>query len=288
MTSPHRLRLLGLVLAACALAAAVRPALMAAPGGDVAPTSHAEDAPGALGATSPPTDADAAVADATAADNPPSPPSATDAFLFPVAGGRLTSVIGRFGDPRGGGRRRHLGVDIAAPMGMAVLAPVAGTVERTGSGGAGGRTVWLRESGADRVYYFAHLDAVDVRAGQRVDAGARLGSVGITGNAAGTVPHLHFAVHEGRHVVDPWWFLVAAERLVGHSARVEPLDEPPSMRTRLPGAALRSAPGRGATVAVLPRHQVVTVVARVEGYYRVRYQGREGYVADWLLAAPTP
>jgi murein DD-endopeptidase MepM/ murein hydrolase activator NlpD len=127
-----------------------------------------------------------------------------------------------------------------------------------------------------------------VRAGQRVDAGARLGTVGVTGNAAGTVPHLHFAVHEGQHVVDPWWFLVAAERLAGQPARVEPLDGPPSMHTRLAGAALRSAPGRGATVAVLPRHQAVTVVARVEGYYRVRYQGREGYVADWLLAASAP
>jgi murein DD-endopeptidase MepM/ murein hydrolase activator NlpD len=299
MTTPNRLRLLGLLLAVCALAAAARPALMAAPGDDATPTSHTDDAPAAT--TSPTADADAnataagptTAADAVApavtdAEEPPSPASATDAFLFPVAGGRLSSVIGRYGDPRDGGRRRHLGVDIAAPMGMPVLAPVAGTVERTGSGGAGGRTVWLREAGADRVYYFVHLDAVDVRAGQRVDAGARLGSVGITGNAAGTVPHLHFAVHEGRHVVDPWWFLVAAERLAGHSARVEPLDEPPSMRTRLPGAALRTAPGRGATVAVLPRHQAVTVVSRVEGYYRVRYQGREGYIADWLLAAPTP
>jgi peptidoglycan LD-endopeptidase LytH len=292
VTSSPRLRWFGLVLAVCGLAAAVRPALVPAAGEDGAPTSHAEDDPGApsppdasagnsAAATSPAT----GVATPTETERTPGNAVESHTFVFPVAGARLTSVVGRFGDPRDGGRRRHLGVDIAAPIGMPVLAPVAGTVERTGSGGAGGRTVWLRESGADRVYYFAHLDAVDVRAGQRVDAGARLGTVGTTGNAAGTVPHLHFSVHEGRHVLDPWWFLVAAERMAGNPAEVELLDTPPSMRTRLPGAALRSAPGRGATVAVLPRHQAVAVLARVEGYYRVRYQGREGYVADWLLQA---
>jgi murein DD-endopeptidase MepM/ murein hydrolase activator NlpD len=301
MMRAPRLRWFGLVLAVCALtAAAVGPALVAAPGAAGTPAPQAQDDAGpaarpaaaagnAAPASSPSIDDDAAAATpgAPAADGDMLADAANSyAFLFPVANATLGSVVGRFGDPRDGGRRTHLGVDIAAPVGTPVLAPVAGTVERTGSGGAGGRVIWLREAGADRVYYFAHLNAVDVRAGQRVAAGARLGTVGVTGNAAGTVPHLHFAVYENRSVLDPWWFLAAAERLAGRPAEVERLAAATSMRTRLNGAAVRSAPGRGVTLAVLPRHQAVTVLARVDGHYRVRYRGREGYVADWLLEAP--
>jgi murein DD-endopeptidase MepM/ murein hydrolase activator NlpD len=202
-------------------------------------------------------------------------------FIFPVAGRDASSIISRFGEPRDGGRRRHLGIDIAAPIGTPVLAPVAGMVARVAHGGTGGRAVWLQEAGVQRLYYFAHLDAIHVTRGQRVGAGERLGTVGITGNAAGTVPHLHFAMHEGRDILDPWMFASAALSASADAAVDGKGLE--VMRTRLAGAALRAAPGRGATIAVLRRHETVTVIGVADGSYHVRVRGREGYVADWLL-----
>jgi murein DD-endopeptidase MepM/ murein hydrolase activator NlpD len=253
---------------------------------------HAATEPGApvpasvtdLGA--PPADA-RAPADAETPADPPTPaeapgaesPAATS-FVFPVAGHDRSHVISRFGDPRDGGRRPHLGIDIAAPVGTPVLAPVSGVVERTGRWGAGGRVVWLREAGSDRRYYFAHLDAIGVAPGQRVAAGYPIGTVGTTGNAVGTRPHLHFAVHERRDVLDPWAFVAAAGLGPGHAVSD---DAVVLMRTRLAGAALRSAAGAGHALAVLPRHQQVTVLGRGGGYYRVNYRGRTGYIAEWLL-----
>ena len=50
---------------------------------------------------------------------------------------------------------------------------------------------------------YAHLDAVVVAAGQRVDQGAQLGTVGATGNARGA--HLHFEEKSGRSVIAAWF-----------------------------------------------------------------------------------
>jgi hypothetical protein len=56
---------------------------------------------------------------------------------------------------------------------------------------------------------YAHLARVDVRAGQRVEAGQRIGVVGSTGNATG--PHLHAEVQRaaswasGNHVNPQSW-----------------------------------------------------------------------------------
>jgi len=48
---------------------------------------------------------------------------------------------------------------------------------------------------------YAHLSRIDVRLGQRVDAGSRVGLVGATGNATG--PHLHFEVRLRGAAIDP-------------------------------------------------------------------------------------
>jgi hypothetical protein len=225
------------------------------------------------------TDAEARVTDPA---NQPAPAVDSNvAFSFPVAGHTLGSVISHFGDPRDGGRRPHLGIDIAAPVGTAVVAPVAGTVERVGEYPAGGRVVWLRADSGRLLYYFAHLDTILVRRGQRLRAGETLGTVGQTGNAVGTRPHLHFAVHEGRNILDPWSVLAAAGQGIAGSADTGTAG--PTLRTRMAGAALRTAPGGGRTVAVLPRHQNVIVLDSVAGSVRVRYRNHEGYVAAWLL-----
>jgi murein DD-endopeptidase MepM/ murein hydrolase activator NlpD len=100
------------------------------------------------------------------------------------------SFVNDFGAPRDGGRF-HDGVDLFAPRGAPVVANVAGRVERF-QGSRGGRQYRLRGDDGN-VYVGTHLDAY--AAAGRVRAGTVIGSVGTTGNADGTPPHLHFQVH---------------------------------------------------------------------------------------------
>jgi murein DD-endopeptidase MepM/ murein hydrolase activator NlpD len=66
------------------------------------------------------------------------------------------------------------------------------------------------------LYYYAHLDdwAQGLAPGQEVKAGAALGTVGNTGNARTTPPHLHFGVYRlglfSTRAVDPAPMLVSA------------------------------------------------------------------------------
>lgn len=117
----------------------------------------------------------------------PSPP-----WLCPVQARRVDFTNG-WGQPRPGGRR-HLGIDLFALRGSAVVASVDGIV-RPGSGLRSGLAYHLR--GFDGNNYFgAHLDSVRASAGPVV-RGALIGTVGTTGNARGTTPHLHFEMRPG-------------------------------------------------------------------------------------------
>lgn len=103
--------------------------------------------------------------------------------------------IDSWGFPRSGGRS-HEGVDIFATRGTPLYAVADGTVRRLGHGGLGGLSVHLLDDAGTR-YYYAHLDTITVEAGQRVEAGQVVGTVGNTGNARTTPAHLHWQVHPG-------------------------------------------------------------------------------------------
>lgn len=134
--------------------------------------------------------ADQVLAYANALSGSPVGPGA--GWLCPVAG--PTSFTDTWGAPRSGGRR-HQGVDMFAATGTPVVAPVGGEVEHYVDelGGLSFR-LW----GADGNFYFGtHLSAAG-RVTGAVGAGTVVGSVGASGNAVGTSPHLHFEVHPGR------------------------------------------------------------------------------------------
>jgi murein DD-endopeptidase MepM/ murein hydrolase activator NlpD len=120
---------------------------------------------------------------------PPRSSSVVNLKACPVQGG--ASYTDTYGQPRGGGRL-HVGVDLSAPVGTPVVAPVDGTVSFSADA-AGGNTFLM--SGTDgNFYYGAHLSRQGPNSGS-VKAGTVIGAVGQTGNAS--VPHLHFEIHPG-------------------------------------------------------------------------------------------
>lgn len=116
-------------------------------------------------------------------------------LIWPVEGGKLVSGFG----PRG--KRRHEGVDIAAPEGTAVLAAADGVVIYAGAGVRGyGNLILLRHrSGLVTVY--AHNKRNLVQEGVTVRQGTVIAEVGATGRATGN--HLHFEVRIGERPQDP-------------------------------------------------------------------------------------
>ena len=112
----------------------------------------------------------------------------------PVQGVSARGLADTWGAARSGGRR-HQGIDIFAPRGTAIRSPVEGLVLGVGNNRLGGQVVRVLGPGA-QVHYFAHLSRFGpVHPGQRIQAGAVLGYVGTSGNAAGTPPHLHYGIY---------------------------------------------------------------------------------------------
>ncbi|HTI32261.1 MAG TPA: peptidoglycan-binding protein [Miltoncostaea sp.] len=131
--------------------------------------------------------------------------------VFPVRG--VHSFSDDFGAPRHQGK--HEGNDILAPMGTPVVAVANGVIAvmTRKEKGLGGIWIWLRADDATG-YYYAHLShiAPGLAEGSRVRAGQVIGNVGMTGDARGTVPHLHFEIHpQGKGAIDPYPDLRAAD-----------------------------------------------------------------------------
>jgi murein DD-endopeptidase MepM/ murein hydrolase activator NlpD len=107
----------------------------------------------------------------------------------PLEFSRVSSGFATRMHPLLGQWQQHQGVDYPAPQGTPVRSVGDGVVEFAGWRGGYGNMVQVRH-GNERATLYAHLSRIDVRSGQRVDQGTRLGSVGATGRATG--PHLHF------------------------------------------------------------------------------------------------
>jgi murein DD-endopeptidase MepM/ murein hydrolase activator NlpD len=134
--------------------------------------------------------------------------------ILPVEAG-LFEPAARFGprlSPWTGEEEFFPGVDIAAPAGASVVSPGAGTVVFTGNvrrtrGGWLWRlgNVVVISHGESGATVFGHLARIDVRRGQPVKRGDRIGSVGATGWALS--PQLHYELwrsgRDGLRPTDP-------------------------------------------------------------------------------------
>ncbi|MEO9485146.1 MAG: M23 family metallopeptidase [Ekhidna sp.] len=128
-------------------------------------------------------------------------------LAFPVAGKNVRAIQSFFGDPRDGGRRDHHGVDIFAKRHTPILAPIAADVRFVGTRGIGGKVVWLYDRKTGNHLYFAHLQEQKVKRYQKVNPGDTIGTVGNTGNAKYTPPHLHFGIYNNGPI-NPFSFIV--------------------------------------------------------------------------------
>ncbi len=149
----------------------------------------------------------------------------------PVEFSRVTSGFAMRFHPILQNWRAHQGVDYAAPTGTAVRSVGDGTVEFAGWQNGYGNVVHLTHSN-DRSTVYAHLSHLDVKKGQHVEQGQRIGAVGATGWATG--PHLHFEFRVHGQFQDPLTLARAAETVtLDPAARVRFAELTQSVKAKL-------------------------------------------------------
>lgn len=112
---------------------------------------------------------------------------------------------------RGGLRRFHAGIDMAAARGTFVYAAESGIVTEAAYSEGYGNYILIAHNRKFKTRY-AHLDKILVNVGQTMASGQCIGRVGATGfvrksRAASSASHLHFEIYMKGKPVDPLLFL---------------------------------------------------------------------------------
>ena len=107
------------------------------------------------------------------------------------------------------GRKRHWGIDLAAPNGTSIQAAHEGLVIYAGRDFKGFGKLVIIENGAWATFY-SHCSKILVKEGQWVNLGQKIALVGRTGRATGY--HLHFELRRNRIPLDPEEFLPRLQR----------------------------------------------------------------------------
>lgn len=121
------------------------------------------------------------------------PVGSSNGWFFPVEGG-ITQYASWY----------HMAIDVAGPIGTPVYAARSGVISSAAVGGWNdgyGNNVWI-DSGDGIATHYAHLNGVNVSAGQRVVGGQTvIGWRGNTGRSTGS--HTHFEVTVNGALVNP-------------------------------------------------------------------------------------
>ena len=146
----------------------------------------------------------------------------TASIGMPLDGVDPLALQSSYDDARGGGTRQHRALDIMAPRGTPVRSATKGRVLKLFTSVAGGLMVYAADSSERFILMYAHLDAYapGLRDGAALSKGQVIGTVGFTGNASPSAPHLHLAVARSADVrnwskgmpIDPLPVLQAAAR----------------------------------------------------------------------------
>ena len=121
---------------------------------------------------------------------------------------RQTSDFGVRIDPFNGRPTSHRGMDFAAYRRAPIEATGPGRVIYAGWRGGYGRTVEI-DHGYGFVTRYGHLHEIDVRRGDTVERGQRIGGMGSTGRSTAT--HLHYEIWYNGSAIDPERLLRAGQ-----------------------------------------------------------------------------
>ncbi len=178
-------------------------------------------------------------------------------IVFPVQADY--SFRNDFGDPRDGGTRSHLGIDIIADKMTPLVAVADGTITFIAIPEASwGYALSIRDN-AGYTYRYLHINndtpgtddgqggienayASGLRRGSNVTRGQLIGWVGDSGNAEQTISHLHFEIRDSsRNIINPYDTLMTASGgknkgtsgvVVIHGVEATPEDEEKFLATR--------------------------------------------------------
>jgi len=127
----------------------------------------------------------------------------------PIVGSyRYTSGFGMRRHPVSGGRRMHNGTDMAGARGTTIVATGDGVVTFAGRQSGYGNLVKIRHSQGFETYY-AHLYRINVKLGEKVSRGQKIGGMGNTGGSTGV--HLHYEIRIGGKPVNARNYMKAAQ-----------------------------------------------------------------------------
>jgi hypothetical protein len=132
--------------------------------------------------------------------------------------GHFTSGFGYRRSPFGRVWKFHSGIDVSAPRGTKVRAASSGVVDRAEYSGGYGKLVEI-DHGYGVKSRYAHNSQMFVKAGQVVQKGQVISTVGTTGQSTG--PHLHFEVVVDEQKVNPMAYL--PRRKVSDQANSRPI-----------------------------------------------------------------
>jgi len=124
--------------------------------------------------------------------------------IQPVSNKDLKRIASGFGwrvDPIYRTPRMHWGLDFTAPVGTDVYVTADGVVEKTENIAWGYGKNIVVDHGYGYKTRYAHLSAIKVQEGQKVQRGQVIGLLGSTGKSTG--PHLHYEVEKDGTKVNP-------------------------------------------------------------------------------------
>jgi murein DD-endopeptidase MepM/ murein hydrolase activator NlpD len=129
-------------------------------------------------------------------------PAAGPALNFkPPVDGPMTSPFGMRKDPVDPSKTAmHNGIDFGGTPGAPVSAVLPGVVKSAGAKGQYGNMVEVEHKDGS-ISYYAHLDAINVKPGDKIDQGTPIGTLGSTGKSTGA--HVEFGVRKDGKPIDP-------------------------------------------------------------------------------------
>lgn len=127
-------------------------------------------------------------------------------FAVPLHGYYITSTYGKRRDPMNRRWAMHYGLDFGSTPKAPVYVTAPGTVTFAGWRGNFGKMIEV-DHGAGIKTRYAHMSKLDVKVGQEVQFGNKIGLMGSTGRSTGN--HLHYEVLFRDKGLDPMQFIKA-------------------------------------------------------------------------------